>query len=133
MNTVFIYLIVGLLAIELFRQMRIEVEDIAVISHQLVDRAEFDPLNKWKLRYVLLTQLIDRINQCFGFVLLQSITYFYISIVNSAFYVFISLTYGNYISTGSYLYNIVKHMLYLLAIALVPHKIKSEVRFAEKY
>ena len=131
MSVVFLYLILGLLAIELYRQMRIEMKDAAVVSNSLSNRAQLERLDKWKLRYVLLTQLIDCINNCFGLVLLQSIIFFYVSIVNSAFYVFLSLAHGYYLSFANNIYNIGKHICYLLAIAYVPYKIKNEVRVEE--
>lgn len=135
MITILVYLIMSVLAIELYRQMRIEVQDtVSNLSISTTKEMKFY-LKRWKERYVLLSQLIDWINQCFGFILLQSILYFYISVINGTFYLTLSISSQNqhYIVSTFYIVQIIKQMGYLVIISFTPSKIKKEVRNVGSY
>lgn len=128
MGAILVYFIISALAVEFFRQMRVEVEDVVSNSSRItVEKLNFH-LRRWKQRYVFMSQLIDWISQCFGFILLQSIVYFYICIVNGTFYLILSFSSRNHLDIGiNFVIQISKQFGYLMIISYLPSEVKKEV------
>ena len=129
-SATFTYLIVCTLAVEMFHQLKMEIETTVVdnsgcltINHQM----EFS-VTKWRSRYIQLTQLIDSINQCFGLILLQTTVYLFFVLINGSF--FVSVLMKSQIPTFRILnhcYGMCFFIFILLAVAYLPCKLRSEV------
>lgn len=129
-SAIFTYLIVCTLTFQLFHQMKIDIEAKAeMITACTAKRSELEfYLSTWRHRYIQLTQLVDSINQCFGLILLQTIIYLFLILINGTF--FISVIMKSRLSTF-FIINHCSSMFFfifvLLTLTYLPSKLKGEV------
>lgn len=130
------YMLICMLAIELFRQLKNEIaEKLAAHHQQLVSPVEMDScLRSWKERYSQLTRLVDSINRCCGSILLSITIVFLITIISGVFLV--SVMFNNRVTSIKSraislfnLYHAMRCVIHLIAITYLPSKLTNEVSF----
>lgn len=131
LSAIFFYFTLSTLAIELLRQMRIEIENFNNGTRFLkptiyAGRMEFY-LKKWRHRYLTLSELVGCINQCFGAILFQSTLFFFCTIVNDFFFSIILFKISPIPYFPVYLYKFLKSCVYIVSIASVASQMKTEV------
>lgn len=126
MMAIFLFIFIGQLTVELFCQMKNEVEHIA--GYGSISEGMEKLLGRWKRNYLLLTELTSHLNTCFGFVLLQSLVFAYVHAINCAFYLFLTIKLGSSFVAAMYVLQIAKSLIYFSFLCWIPSKIKREVQ-----
>lgn len=137
LSATFFYFTLSTLAIELLRQMRIEIEHVNDSTRFLlpavyVTKWEFY-LKKWRHRYLTLSQLVDCINQCFGPILFYSTVYFFCTIINDVFFSIIFFQAGVMPYLPIFLCKIFKICAYMVGVTAVASKMKNEASYKIQY
>lgn len=86
-------------------------------------------ISSWKELYLLISQLIDRLNGCFGFTLLVFITFVFVRAVVVSFYMLLDF---HHVSWSLFtaiigMAFIGLDLTYLLSLAVIVHQIRQEV------
>ena len=110
-------------------------EDISKTKQNLILSATFnleDQLRKWKRCYQLICKYIERLNVCFGLILLIYLTKSFISFITFSFSVVVDIQKGVFFSQESltivYVTFFISSWCYLIAIVVVSNRIKSQVK-----
>ena len=80
----------------------------------------------WKYNYALISRLVDRLNECFGFVLLVTISSLFIRIINNTFLSL--LDYGMKGVSISALLFVVKDLVYLVLLTVTSDHMRKAVQ-----
>ena len=137
LSAIFFYFAVSTLTIELLRQMRIDIGNVNE-SHRFLVMAAYVPkmefhLKKWRHRYLILSQLVESINQCFGAILLHSTVFFFCMIINEFFFSIILFRDAFIPHFPIHLYKLLKWCAYLVGMTSVASKMKNEVSFEKDF
>ena len=130
-GAVYFALMIIMLTMEFFRQMRVEMEDFVTLHRStLVRGIQINPfLNKWTQRYEMLSQLIECTNRCFGLLFLQTVVYLYIAVVIESFFIYVCIVVAREpLGSIIYVYSIIKFLFYLFVIGYYPSLIVEEVK-----
>lgn len=129
-SSVYLCLVIVMQAMEMLRQLRLEMEGFLTHHNFLLPATDQIKLNlkKWNRRYELLTQLVDHINRCFGVSFLQSFGYFYFALVLEGFQVYLCVVvFREPFYALLYAYSVFKMTSYLFVLVYFPSRIQEEV------
>lgn len=88
-------------------------------------------LRKWKQQHVLLCDTTERINQCFGFVLLVWVSHVFVSFISTSFYFINSIFLVADENRALQIISIalfIQQSVHILLLTVVPSKLQREVR-----
>ena len=129
----YFYFIVCLLAIEFFRQFRMEMEAKLVEerTHPSLSSEMESILRNWKERYCQLTRLVDCINQCSNLLVLQLVILYFVLIMNGIFFTSTLFKNDLHFALAINVYYVTIYIFYLVTITYLPSKLKSEVKIIQ--
>ena len=96
-----------------------------IISHQS-NQLNQGNIRRWKYSITLINELIEQINQCFGLILLISISHFFVDLIAHSFSTVTLKTKSHFISV---IINMISKFVILWFVAFVPVKISHNVSF----
>jgi hypothetical protein len=83
-------------------------------------------LENWRRFHVLICQLVDRINSCFGFILLVAMTHGFISFISDSFEITMAFSNHDTFQTR-FLIRFCQHFALLFAVCYSSYRLQSEV------